>query len=128
MYVLPQAGMLASKLIEHCLIKHIYHEVPFMPGLWKHIFQPIQFTLVVNDFGMKMLMKNIPATFNKTKPLISAGVENSTMQSNCTRTTKQNIRYFYTRACQKTTTKIQAYSLHKTKKDKLTRVQEYSKK
>ena len=25
-----------------------------MPGLWKHITRPIQFTLVVDDFGIKL--------------------------------------------------------------------------
>jgi len=30
-----------------------YHECPITPGLWKHTIRPIQFCLVVDDFGIK---------------------------------------------------------------------------
>ena len=26
------------------------------PGLWRHIFRPVQFTLVVDDFGIKFVV------------------------------------------------------------------------
>ena len=31
--------------------------MPHTPGLWKHIHQPIQFTLVVDNFGVKYVGK-----------------------------------------------------------------------
>ena len=31
--------------------------MPHTPGLWKHIHQPIKFTLVVDDFGVKYVGK-----------------------------------------------------------------------
>ena len=34
-----------------------YYEVPYTPGLRKHILRPIEFTLVVDDFGVKYVMK-----------------------------------------------------------------------
>ena len=36
---------------------HEYYEVKHTPGLWKHITHPIQFTLVVDDFGVKYTRK-----------------------------------------------------------------------
>ena len=52
-YGLPQAGILANKLLHEHLCPHGYFEVPHTPGLWKHISRPISFTLVVYDFGTK---------------------------------------------------------------------------
>jgi hypothetical protein len=57
MYGLPQAGMLANKLLKQRLAKHGYYEVAHTPGLWKHISRPISFTLVVDDFGIKYVGK-----------------------------------------------------------------------
>ncbi len=57
MYGLPQAGLLANKLLEKCLNKHGYWQSKLVPGLWKCNTRPIQFTLVVNDFGMKYVGK-----------------------------------------------------------------------
>ena len=53
MYGLPQAGLLANELLEKRLNAHGYHQRKLVPGLWKHIWRPIQFTLVVDDFGIK---------------------------------------------------------------------------
>lgn len=53
MYGLPQAGLLANELLEKRLNKRGYRQSKHVPGLWKHDWQPIQFTLVVNDFGVK---------------------------------------------------------------------------
>jgi hypothetical protein len=41
MYGLPQAGILANKLLQQCLGRHGYFEVQHTPGLWKHISCPI---------------------------------------------------------------------------------------
>ena len=53
MYGLPQAGMLANKLLKKRLAPHGYYEVPHTPGLWRHQFRPVMFTLVVDDLGVK---------------------------------------------------------------------------
>jgi hypothetical protein len=50
---LPQAGILAQKLLEERLNKHGYSQSKAVPGLWTHSSRPISFTLVVNDFGIK---------------------------------------------------------------------------
>lgn len=57
MYGLPQAGVLANKLLKKRLAKHGYYEVTHTPGLWRHISRPISFTLVVDDFGIKYVGK-----------------------------------------------------------------------
>ena len=47
---------LKSSQINTCekkLVPHGYYEVKHTPVLWKHISRPIQFTLVVDDFGVK---------------------------------------------------------------------------
>jgi hypothetical protein len=41
MYGLPQAGILANKLLKKRLARHGYHKQPHTPGLWKHDSRPI---------------------------------------------------------------------------------------
>ena len=53
MYGLPQAGLLANKLLKQRLNKHGYFQSKLAPGLWKHITRLISFTLVVDSFGVK---------------------------------------------------------------------------
>ena len=53
----PQAGKLANEFLQKKLAPHGYYEVKHTPGLWKHITRPIQFTLVVDDFGVKYTRK-----------------------------------------------------------------------
>jgi hypothetical protein len=53
MYGLPQAGILANQLLARHLVIHGYHQNKFTPGIWRHVTRPIQFTLVVDDFGVK---------------------------------------------------------------------------
>jgi len=55
MYGLPQSRLLANKLLEKRLNKHGYRQCKLVPGLWKHDTQPIQFTLVVDNFGVKYI-------------------------------------------------------------------------
>ncbi len=55
MYSLPQAGILANKLLKTNLACHGYFEVPHMPGLWKHISRPVWFNLCVDDFRVKYI-------------------------------------------------------------------------
>ena len=52
MYGLPQAGRLANKLLKKQLSKKGYYKTLTTPGLWKHTFRPIFFTLIVDDFGI----------------------------------------------------------------------------
>jgi hypothetical protein len=54
---LPQAGILANKLLCKQLAPHGYYKCKQMPGLWKHATRPIMFTLVVDDFGIKYINK-----------------------------------------------------------------------
>jgi hypothetical protein len=53
MYGLPQAGILAQELLEQRLNKQGYRQSPITPGLWRHNYRPISFTLCVDDFGIK---------------------------------------------------------------------------
>ena len=53
MYGLPQAGLLANKLLARRLAKYGYYQAIHTPGLWKHTWRPIQFVLVVDDFGVE---------------------------------------------------------------------------
>jgi hypothetical protein len=52
MYGLPQAGILADKLLQARLGPHGYHACKHTPGLWRHNNRPIMFTLVVDDFSI----------------------------------------------------------------------------
>jgi hypothetical protein len=54
---LPQAGILANKLIQKRLKLHEYYECVNTPRLWRHNTRPITFSLVVDDFGKKYVGK-----------------------------------------------------------------------
>ena len=53
MYSLPQAGLLANELLEKRLNKKGYRQIKLIPGLWTHYWRPVQFNLVVDNFGVK---------------------------------------------------------------------------
>ena len=53
MYGLPQSGILANKILEKRLNKRGNHQRKLFPGRWKHEWRPLQFTLVVENFGVK---------------------------------------------------------------------------
>ncbi|KAL7478502.1 hypothetical protein ACHAW6_004262, partial [Cyclotella cf. meneghiniana] len=55
MYGLPQAGLLANKLLTSHLDTHGYYQCQFTPGLWCHKWCPITFSLVVDDFCIKVV-------------------------------------------------------------------------
>jgi hypothetical protein len=57
MYGLPQAGIIANQLLAHRLATHDYHQTKFTPGLLRHVTRPIQFTIVVDDFGVQYVGK-----------------------------------------------------------------------
>eukprot|EP00804_Cyclotella_cryptica_P017345 CCRYP_018994-RB/>CCRYP_018994-RB protein AED:0.46 eAED:0.46 QI:0/-1/0/1/-1/0/1/0/128 len=50
MYGLPQAGLLANKLLAQRLQIDGYYQCQYTPGLWRHVWRPITFSLVVDDF------------------------------------------------------------------------------
>ena len=53
MYGLPQAGILANKLLSKRLAKYEFHQTDHTPGLWTHKTRSIKFALVVDDFGFQ---------------------------------------------------------------------------
>ena len=53
MYGLPQAGNIANDKLKLHLAKFGYEPAPITPGLWRHQTCPLQFSLVVDDFGIK---------------------------------------------------------------------------
>ena len=51
-YGLPQSGRLANDLLCTRLEKDDYYEAATTPGLWYHKWHPIQFVLLVDNFGI----------------------------------------------------------------------------
>ena len=56
-YGLPQSGKLANDLLRKRLNAAGYHEAPTTPGLWRHTWRPVQFVLIVDDFGVEYVGK-----------------------------------------------------------------------
>jgi hypothetical protein len=54
---LPQAGILANKLLCMRLKPHEYSKCVNTPSLWRHAIRPITFSLMVNDFGIRYVDK-----------------------------------------------------------------------
>ena len=52
-YGLTQAGKNANDKLKLHLAKFGYKPAPITPGLWRHQTPPLQFSLVVYDFGIK---------------------------------------------------------------------------
>ena len=50
---MPQAGKLANDLLRKRLDKAGYYEAATTPGLWRHKWRPVQFVLIVDDFGVE---------------------------------------------------------------------------
>jgi hypothetical protein len=57
MYGLPQAGILVNQILSRRIAIHGYHQTKFTPVLWRHVTRIIQFTLVVDDFGVQYVGK-----------------------------------------------------------------------
>ena len=57
MYGLPQAGILANKLLQERLAPHWYYKAMHTPGLWQNRTLPIKFTLVVDKSSVKYVGK-----------------------------------------------------------------------
>ena len=58
MYRLAQSGRIANQDLQIHLAKYGYYPARRTPGLWKHKTRKINFTLVVDDFGIKYTNKN----------------------------------------------------------------------
>ena len=56
-YGLPQSGRPANDLLRTRLEKAGYYEAATTPGLWQHTWRPIQFVLIVYDFGIEYVGK-----------------------------------------------------------------------
>jgi hypothetical protein len=52
-YGLPQAGILANDLLRTRLVAEGFYEAASTPGLWRHKWRPLQFCLIVDDFGVE---------------------------------------------------------------------------
>jgi len=80
MYGLPQAGILAQELLEQRLNKHCYRQSPITPGLWRHNYRPISFTLCVDDFGIKSanILNTSPPFSASTTSAHTIGTDNGT--------------------------------------------------
>ena len=52
-YGLPQAGILANQQLRERLAPFGYYEVAHTLSVWRHVTKPVQFSLVVDDFGVK---------------------------------------------------------------------------
>ncbi len=55
---LPQAGIMALELLTERLSKHGYHQNKIIPGLWTRETRPTAFTLVVDDFAIRIMSEN----------------------------------------------------------------------
>ena len=53
MYSLPEAGKISNDLLKKLLDKAGYYPSQFTSGLWRNLWRPITFTLVVDYFGIK---------------------------------------------------------------------------
>ena len=56
-YGLPQSGKLAHDLLRERLNKAGYFEAATTAGLWRHTWRPVQFLLIVDDFGVEYVGK-----------------------------------------------------------------------
>ena len=65
-YGLPQSGRLANDLLHTRLEKEGYYEAATTLGLWIHKWRPIQFFLLVDDFGIEYVGKQYALHILKT--------------------------------------------------------------
>ena len=56
-YGLPQSGRLSNDLLGTCLEQAGYYKAATTSGLWSHKWRPIQFFLLVDNFGIKYIGK-----------------------------------------------------------------------
>ena len=68
-YGLLQPGRLANDLLCICLNKARYYEDATTPGLWSHKWRPVQFVLLVDNFGIEYVGKEHTLHLLKTLEL-----------------------------------------------------------
>ena len=56
-YGLPKSGQLDNDLLRTHLDKAVYYEATTTPGLWSRKWRPIQFVLLVDNFGITYVGK-----------------------------------------------------------------------
>ena len=54
---MPQSGSLENKQLIKRLEKEGYDGACTTPGLWRHKCRPVQFCMIVNDFGVEYVGK-----------------------------------------------------------------------
>ena len=75
-YGLPQSGILANNLLRKCLEAEGYYKVPTIPGLWRHKWRPIQFFLLVVNFGVEYVgLENFNHLLNLLKKVPRSKVQ-----------------------------------------------------
>jgi hypothetical protein len=52
-YGLPRAGIIANNLLRYHLEAEGFYEAASTPGLWCHKWRPIQFCLILDNFGVE---------------------------------------------------------------------------
>jgi hypothetical protein len=57
MYGLNQEGLLANQLLQTRLAPFGFYPARHIPGLWLHKTRPISFSLVVDDFTVRYVVK-----------------------------------------------------------------------
>jgi hypothetical protein len=57
MYGFPQAGIIVQELLAKRLKEHGHSQSKTTPGLWTHKWQPIMFSLVIDNFRVKYVGK-----------------------------------------------------------------------
>jgi hypothetical protein len=65
MHGLKQAGILANQLLQKRLAPFGYYPTRHTPGLWLHKTRPIAFSLIVDDFTVKYVGKEISEHLRK---------------------------------------------------------------
>jgi hypothetical protein len=55
MYGLPQAGILANKLLQDRLAKFNYYKSATTPGLWRHKWCPVMSALIMDNFAIQYI-------------------------------------------------------------------------
>ena len=56
-YGLPQAGRIANCFLTKSMAPNVYYQCRHTPGLWRHKWRPVTFSLIVDEFGVKYVGK-----------------------------------------------------------------------
>jgi len=116
---LPQAGILANKLLRKRLSPHGYYECVNTPGLWRYATSPIIFSLVVDNFGIKYVGNELADHLIKCLKEKYKLTEDWTGDLYCGITLKWNYDartlHFHAGLHQETAVEIQAYHTTYTK-------------